>query len=78
MNRSTAQTTEATLAQIHDLPWVETTDETDRDDSTHRIVTNQSLVRTNVELHTLENIGVHPRAISQEGHYGVHLYVKIS
>lgn len=77
MNRTTSNSTESTLAQLRDLKWVEQIHETDRDDCTHRLVTNQSLVRADVELHTIENIGVRPRAISQEGHYGVHVYVHI-
>jgi len=78
MNRHSAQTQAATVAQIEQLPFVQRITETDRDDATHEVVTNQSLVRVDDELHELDQLPVTIEAFSQIGHYGVHIYLTVS
>lgn len=64
-----------TLAQLESLSWVVRVNETDRDDATHEVVTEQSVVRYDYEIHTIENLGATVTAISQAGHYGCRVYV---
>ena len=72
-----AQTpTEQSVAdRFRDVSWVIRVEETDRDGCTHRLITEQSVIRYEYEIHTIENLGVRVQAISQNGHYGCHVYV---
>lgn len=67
----------AVVEEIRELPWVVRVENSDRADATHRIITDLSLVRTDHEIHTLENVGVSVTAYSQIGHYGIKLLVNV-
>lgn len=70
-----------TVEQIRSLKWVEYIGRCDgpmaRDDATHRIDCNLSELRTNWEIHTLENLGVEDIIFSATPDKGSRLYVTI-
>lgn len=68
--------TEQLADRFADVPWVARVVETKRNEATHQIITEKSLVRMNYEIHTIENLGCSVRAISQAGHYGCRIYVE--
>lgn len=77
MNSSTTERRERVRDELRSLKWVIRTEETNRSDATHRLVTDQTVIRTDHEVHTLANIGVTVEAFSQAGHYGIHIYVTL-
>jgi len=70
--------TEQLADRFRDVPWVVRVAETKRNEATHQIITEKSLVRMNDEIHTIENLGCSVQAISQTGHYGCRVYVAAS
>ena len=75
-NYSATASTEQLAERFADIPWITRVTETKRDDATHQIITERTLLRENHEIHTIENLGVTRTAISQAGHYGCRVYVK--
>lgn len=65
MSAHDSPATEATVAQLRSIPWVTYVGETDREDATHRVETDRSVIRRRYEIHTLENCpGVRHEATS--------------
>lgn len=68
--------TEQLAERFADVEWVVRVEETKRNEATHQIITEKSVLRMNYEIHTIENLGCSVQAISQTGHYGCRVYVK--
>jgi hypothetical protein len=77
MTRETVSETTRTVERLQGLNWVQSVSATERDDATHRLVTNLAAVRTDHEIHTIQNMGVRPVVYSQAGDYGMVVYVEI-
>jgi len=75
-NDAASASTEQLADRFADVSWVVRVAETKRNEATHQIITEKSLVRMNYEIHTIENLGCSVQAISQTGHYGCRIYVK--
>ncbi|TKX52733.1 hypothetical protein EXE44_05170 [Halorubrum sp. SS7] len=68
--------TEQLAERFADVGWVVRVKETRRNETTHQIITEKSLLRMDYEIHTIENLGCSVQAISQTGHYGCRVYVR--
>ena len=68
--------TEQLAERFADVSWVARVVETKRNEATHQIITEKSVLRMTHEIHTIENLGCSVQAISQAGHYGCRVYVR--
>jgi len=75
-NTTTSRTAQ-TIERLESIAWVVSVHPCSRDDATHKLVTEQSVVRVNYEVHTIGNCGATVQALSQTGHYGIDVYVTI-
>lgn len=78
---STQTKTAETIEQVRTLSWIDYVAEVNgpftRDDATHRIESPLSELRLDVEIHTLQNLGVTISAFSATPDKGSRLYVRI-
>ncbi len=61
---------------IESLNWVSYVAETDRDDATHRVDTDLTMVRKDYEIHDLENLGVEVTGFSAVPEHGSRVYIR--
>lgn len=62
---------------ILSLPWVSYVGPTDREDASHRVETELSALRSDHEIHELENAGATVMAFSAVPDKGARVYVDI-